>query len=131
MKRIAVFGDSSFALEAIGRLDKERFDVTLIDIDPNRAEQAAQLGYKTAAIDFRNDDELQTVGIGKDVDIVFCFFTQDCDNVFLTISARALDKNLKIIAIVENPESELKLCAAGADKIIDPYQICARKIHEL
>ena len=131
MKRIAVFGDNSFSLEAVSRLDLQRFDVTLVETDEGRAEQAVQLGCKTVGIDFRNDDELKAVGIGRDLDMLFCFYSQDCDNVFLTISARALDKNLQIIAIVENPESAQKLLAAGADKIIDPYQICARKIHEL
>ena len=131
MKRIAVFGDNSFSLEAVSRLDLQRFDVTLVETDESRAEQVVQLGCKTVAIDFRNDDELKAVGIGRDLDMLFCFYSQDCDNVFLTISARALDKNLQIIAIVENPESAQKLLAAGADKIIDPYQICARKIHEL
>ncbi|PKM11054.1 MAG: potassium transporter TrkA [Gammaproteobacteria bacterium HGW-Gammaproteobacteria-3] len=131
MQRIAVFGDNSFSLEAVSRLDLQRFDVLLVETDPARAEQASAQGYKTRAIDFRNDEALKSVGIGRDVTILFCFYSQDCDNVFLTISARALDKNLKIIAIVENPESAPKLLAAGADKIIDPYQICARKIHEL
>ncbi|MGR9115303.1 MAG: potassium channel family protein, partial [Gammaproteobacteria bacterium] len=131
MKRVAVFGDNSFSLEAVSRLDLQRFDVTLVETDEARAEQAVQLGCKTMAIDFRNDDELKSVGIGRDLDMLFCFYSQDCDNVFLTISARSLDKNLEIIAIVENPESAQKLLAAGADKIIDPYQICARKIHEL
>lgn len=131
MKRIAIFGDNSFSLEAVSRLDLERFDVTLVETDPVRAELAEQLGCKTVAIDFRSDDELKSVGIGRDLDMLFCFYSEDCDNVFLTISARALDKNLEIIAIVENPESAQKLLAAGADKIIDPYQICARKIHEL
>ena len=131
MKRVAVFGDNIFSLEAVSRLDLERFDVTLVEADPARAEQAVQLGCKTVAIDFRNDDELKSIGIGTGLDMLFCFYSQDCDNVFLTISARALDKNLEIITIVENPESAQKLMAAGANKIIDPYQICARKIHEL
>ena len=131
MKRIAVFGNNSLSLEAMSRLDLERYEVTLVETDESRAAQAAQQGYKTVAIDFRNDDELKSIGIGRDLDILFCFYSLDCDNVFLTISARALDKNLKIIAIVENPDSAQKLLAAGADKIIDPYQICARKIHEL
>jgi voltage-gated potassium channel len=51
--------------------------------------------------------------------------------VFLTLSARALDPDLNIIAIVYSPESAQKLRAAGANKIIDPYEICARKIHDL
>jgi voltage-gated potassium channel len=51
--------------------------------------------------------------------------------VFLTLSARALDKELNIISIVDSPESAEKLLAAGANKIIDPYEICGRKIHDM
>ena len=51
--------------------------------------------------------------------------------MFLTLSARAIDKNLDIIAIVGSAQSAEKLIAAGANKIIDPYQICGQKIHEL
>jgi voltage-gated potassium channel len=49
----------------------------------------------------------------------------------LTISARALDKKLTIIAIVDDPESAEKLLAAGANKIIDPYEICAKRTHNM
>lgn len=131
MKRIAIFGDNVFSLEAVLRLNPEFYDITLVDSDAERSEQAIQHGSQTAAVDFRDDDALKTIGIGRDLDMLFCFYTNDCDNVFLTISARTLDKKLKIISIVENPDSAQKLKAAGADKIIDPYQICARKIHEL
>ena len=79
----------------------------------------------------KNDEELKAIGIGSLIDVLFCFFTTDSDNVFLTISARALDKELVIIAIVDDPESAEKLLAAGANKIIDPYEICGRKTHEM
>ncbi|MDD5272565.1 MAG: NAD-binding protein, partial [Methylovulum sp.] len=82
-------------------------------------------------IDFRNDDDLQQIGIGGYIDVLFCFFPADYDNVFLTLSARALAKDLTIIAIVDDPESAEKLLAAGANKIIDPYEICGRKLHEI
>ena len=64
-------------------------------------------------------------------DILFCFYPRDSDNVFLTISARAIDKALTIVAIVDDPESAEKLLAAGANKIIDPYEICGRKTHDM
>jgi voltage-gated potassium channel len=51
--------------------------------------------------------------------------------VFLTFSARAIDKTLTIVAIVDDPESAEKLLAAGANKIIDPYEICGRKTHDM
>ncbi len=53
------------------------------------------------------------------------------DDYFLTISARALDPALTILAIVDDPESAEKLLAAGANKIIDPYEICGRKTYEM
>jgi voltage-gated potassium channel len=131
MKRIAVFGHSSMALQAMGRLNSEYYSIIFVGNDEAEALLVAEQGFETAMIDFRNDDALKAIGIGADVDILFCFFAKDSDNVFLTISARAIDKNLLIIAIVEDPESAGKLIAAGANKIIDPYEICGRKAHQM
>lgn len=119
------------SLEAMNRLPKN--DCSILFVAANEAEAAimAEKGFKTRIIDFRNDDDLLAIGIGTNVDIIFCFYPKDSDNVFLTISARAMDKSLTIIAIVDDSESEEKLLAAGANKIIDPYEICGRKVHEM
>ncbi|MFI3123597.1 MAG: NAD-binding protein [Methylococcales bacterium] len=131
MKRIVVFGYSVMSLEAMSRLPKD--DCSILFIAANEAEAASvsEKGFETQIIDFKNDDDLSLVGIGTNVDIIFCFYPTDSDNVFLTISARAMDKDLIIIAIVDDSESEGKLLAAGANKIIDPYEICGRKVHEM
>ena len=42
-----------------------------------------------------------------------------------------MDKELNIVTIVDSPESAEKLLAAGANKIIDPYEICGHKIHDM
>ena len=131
MKRIAVFGHSSMALQTMSRLNPEFYSMIFIGKDELDAALVAEQGFESTVIDFRNDDALKSIGIGADVDILFCFFPKDSDNVFLTISARSIDKNLTIIAIVEDPESAGKLIAAGADKIIDPYEICGRKTHQM
>ncbi|QPK62997.1 NAD-binding protein [Methylomonas sp. LL1] len=131
MKNIAVFGYNRLSFEAISRLDKALYQITVIDHDPAKAALARENGFETANIDFRSDDDLRQVGIGAHVDTLFCFFDTDSENVFLTLSARALDKKLNIIAIVDSPESAEKLLAAGANKIIDPYEICGRKIHDM
>lgn len=131
MKKVAVFGYNRLSFEAISRLDSEHHQVLVIDHNPTQLALAIENGFQTAHIDFRSDDDLKSIGIGQDVDILFCFFNDDFENVFLTLSARALDKDLMIIAIVDSPESAGKLLAAGANKIIDPYEICARKIHDI
>ncbi len=131
MKRIAVFGYSIMSLEAMSRLNQELYSIIFVGKDDAEAALVAEKGFETKVIDFRNDDALRSIGIGTDVCTVFCFYPRDFDNVFLTISARAIDKNINIIAIVDDPESAEKLLAAGANKIIDPYEICGRKTHEM
>ncbi|MFZ2168182.1 MAG: NAD-binding protein [Methylococcaceae bacterium] len=131
MKRIAIFGYSIMSLEVMNRLNKDQYSLVFIGKDEAEADLVATQGFESKFIDFRNDDALKSIGIGTDVDNLFCFFQRDSDNVFLTISARAIDKNLTIIAIVDDPESAEKLLAAGADKIIDPYEICGRKTHDM
>ena len=131
MKRIAVFGYSIMSLEVMSRLNEDQYSLIFIGKDKSEAALVAEKGFETKIIDFRNDDALKSIGIGADVDIIFCFYPRDSDNVFLTISARAIDKALTIVAIVDDPESAEKLLAAGANKIIDPYEICGRKTHDM
>ena len=131
MRRIAVFGYSVMSLEAMSRLNPEQCSIVFIGKDEAEAALVAEKGFEAKAIDFRNDDALRSIGIGADVDTIFCFYPRDFDNVFLTISARAIDKNITIVAIVDDPQSAEKLLAAGANKIIDPYEICGRKTHEM
>ena len=131
MKRIAVFGYSIMSLEVMNRLNEDQYNLVFIGKDESEAALVAEQGFEAKIIDFRNDEALKSIGIGADVDILFCFYPRDSDNVFLTISARAIDKELTIVAIVDDPESAEKLLAAGANKIIDPYEICGRKTHDM
>lgn len=131
MKKIAVFGDSRMALEAMSRIDSDSCSVVYGAQNEEDALFIAEKGFATSVTDFRDDGALHAIGIGVDVETLFCFFAADSDNVFLTISARALDKRLYIIAIIDAPDSAEKLLAAGANQIIDPYEICGRKTHEI
>lgn len=131
MKKIAVFGYSTLSLEVMRRLNPNQYQLIFAGKNPLEAERVAEEGFASTVINFRNDEELKALGIGVDVDILFCFYPKDSDNVFLTISARAMAKDLTIIAIVDEPESAEKLLAAGADKIIDPYEISGRKTYDM
>ena len=131
MKNIAVFGYNRLSLEAINRIDSETHQVLVFDHNPAHIELALEKGLTASLLDFRIDQDLKTIGIGSLINTLLCCFENDSENVFLTLSARALDKDLQIIAIIDNPDAAEKLLAAGANKIIDPYQICGRKIHDM
>lgn len=131
MAKIAIFGFNRLSFEVLKRLDHVLHDILVIEQDPSAAGQAIDKGLNVISIEFRNDDELKRVGIGRDIEYLFCFLMQESDNVFLTLSARALDSRLTIISAVEEPDCVDKLIAAGANKVIDPYQICGRKFCDL
>jgi voltage-gated potassium channel len=129
--RIAIFGCNALGLEVARRLSEAAHRFIVVDIDSGVLEQARDLGFATACIDYTDDDALCSIGIRADIGVIFCMLREDSENVFLTISARALDSRLKIISVCNEQDAAGKLTAAGADKVIDPYAITGSKIHEL
>ena len=130
-KLIAIFGYNSISFELINQLIEKQTHLLILDNDPEKIEQAEQKNLPIQLLDYRQDDDLIALGIGSKVATLFCFLENDSENVFLTLSARALDKQLKIISVVNHPDSAEKLLAAGANKIIDPYEICSHKVYQL
>lgn len=129
--KIVLFGCNSLGLDAARRLNSRKHSFVLVDNDETRVRGAAEQGYEAVLADYRDDEVLRSIGIGRDINAIFCFFPDDAENVFLTISARALAPGLKIVSVVDSPESADKLRAAGADKIIDPYEVSGRRIYEI
>ena len=75
MKKVVIFGYNQLAVEAGNRLDRQLYQLLLIESDEKLATHAIAKGFDTKLIDFRNDDELRAIGIGSVIDIIFCFFT--------------------------------------------------------
>jgi voltage-gated potassium channel len=130
-KLTAIFGYNSMTYELVSQLNEKENKLIILDTDPAKIEQALQKKLPARLMDYRQDEDLIALGIGSSIETLFCFLESDSGNVFLTLSARALDKNLKIISVVNQPESAEKLLAAGANKIIDPFEICSKKAYQL
>jgi len=129
--KIAIFGYNSMSFELVSQLSEKKNKLIILDADPIKIEQALQKELPSQLMDYRQDEDLIALGIGSSVETLFCFLESDSENVFLTLSARSLDKKLKIISVVNQPESAEKLLAAGANKIIDPFEICSKKAYQL
>ncbi|NOQ65228.1 MAG: TrkA family potassium uptake protein [Methyloprofundus sp.] len=130
---IAIFGYNSTSFELIAQLSEKQSPFIIVDNNPEHIEHAEQQNLPAKLLDYRHDEGLIELGIGSTISTLFCFLEHDSENVFLTLSARALDKQnqLQIISIVKRPGSAEKLLAAGANKIIDPYEICSNKVYQL
>ena len=129
--RFVLFGCNPLAVEVARRLAVSATPFVMVDSDTALVEAAHKEGLAARQIDYTDDDALLGVGIGSHIEGVFCLFTEDSENVFLAISARALDPQLRIVAVCQAPEAAPKLLAAGADKVVDPYEISGARVHEL
>jgi voltage-gated potassium channel len=129
--KIVIFGCGTAGVEVASRLQERSLGGLLVGNDEACLSRADGEGVATANIDYTQDDELRAIGIGTSVETIFALFEEDAKNVFLTISARAIDPDVKIVSLTQSYDSAQKLRAAGATKVIDPYEISGRKVIDL
>lgn len=126
-----IFGCGSMGQEVALQLAERGIDACLSSSDPAEVAAIRDKGFDAVTVDHTDDDKLREVGVGNWVERIFCLFSEEPQNLFLTLSARALDPQLKIICVSESATSGAKLRTAGADKVIDPYEISGHRVHEL
>lgn len=73
------------------------------------------------------DDILKRAGIDQAAGLVAAV-NSDADNVYITLTARQLRPDLFIIARAGEASAQQKLLRAGADRVILPYDIGARRM---
>lgn len=112
------------------QLAERGIETNLYSDNVDEVEMLLTKGMRTAVIDFKNDDKLRETGIGQWVKTIFCLFSEEHNNLFLTLSARAIDPNLKIVCVCKSAASGDRMMAAGATKVIDPYEISGHRMHE-
>lgn len=77
--------------------------------------------------DASDDDNLIRAGI-KNARGLISAVSSDADNLYIVLSARSLNPQLFILSRVSEEKSIKKLQGAGADQVISPYLIGARKM---
>lgn len=130
-KKILLFGCNPLVNEVAGQLSKGESDITIVSHDEDCVKRLDAKNITFKDVDYTDDEQLRSLGIGTDVSIIFSFFEEDAKNVYLIISAKDIDPNVLIITLSQSLDSSDKLRAAGADKVIDPYEISGRKIFNM
>ncbi len=77
--------------------------------------------------DATRDETLLAAGVERAKGLVAAL-SNDADNVMTVLSARELNPRLFIVARIVHAESESKLRRAGANRVINPYQIGGHRI---
>jgi voltage-gated potassium channel len=72
--------------------------------------------------DATEDDTLVSAGIERASALIAALGT-DTENLSLTLTARSLRSDLLVVARAAQPRSERKFVRAGADRVVNPYEI--------
>ena len=128
---IAIFGYYRSAVEVATYLKAREHRIIIIDDNKDNLDKARRAGFETAELDYRNDAELEKLSLGASIDTLFCLFPDDAENVFLTISARALAPDVRIFAVAHDSRSASNLRSAGADKVIETEAITGHRIWDI
>jgi voltage-gated potassium channel len=94
-------------------------EVVVVDINPDLV---AKVDGPAIAGDATDDEVLRAAGIERAATLIAALST-DADNLYITLSARALRPDLFIVARARLEAAEPKLAQAGANRVVNPQKI--------
>ena len=100
-------------------LEAKKFPFLILDNNAERVALAHTHGYQALQGDAGEESTLSEAHIERAV-VFATVLPNDMVNVFITLTARNMRPNLRIIARAEDPATEKKLKQAGANEIILP-----------
>ncbi len=118
------FGESGSKIAEI--LKKSGKDVVVVD---STYFPAMENHYHIIG-DATDDETLKAAGLKK-ASFLVAALPSDSDNIFLSITAKALNKGIKVIAKAKDNRSIKKMKLVGVDEIVYLFDITARRIANL
>jgi voltage-gated potassium channel len=104
--------------------------LVVIDINPSSIDAARAHGQLVVEGDATADATLRSAGVERARGLITTI-DSDANNVYVTLSARALNPSLFIVARANSDGADVKLAQAGADRVVSPYTRAGRQIAEL
>jgi voltage-gated potassium channel len=105
-------------------------EFVVIERGEARAIEVRGLGYLCIHGEATDEAVLVAAGVAR-ARVLATVLPDDAANVFITLSARSLNRGLHVIARGEAPSTESKLIHAGANQVVLPTHIGAERIAEL
>ena len=130
MRNIILFGYGRNGKSVAKYLDKKEF--LIVVYDENEKNEAENDGYLNVELydDKILDEDLIEIGI-KESKIAICMLEEDARNMFVALSIRNLNQNIKIIAKSNDREYAHRYKLAGVNQLINSYEITANRIESI
>jgi voltage-gated potassium channel len=111
-------------------LSSRPLKLVVIDKDPEKIERLHASGILYVTGEATDENTLIAAGIER-AKALIASLGADMDNVYVTLSARGINPNLFIMARSGDIGSGKKLLRAGANKVVSPYRIGARRMAQM
>ena len=109
---------------------EENIPYVVIEQNPANSGLLTERGLMFVEGDATRDEILIQAGIDRAKGLI-AVLANDADNLFLTLTARSLKKDLYILARSIEMASTTKLLRVGANKVINPYETAGHKMARL
>ncbi len=127
---VIICGNGRIGQNLSHRLARHQVPFVVIDPCVDSIAEAKLLEYLHIEGDATDEDILQAAGIERATTLVIAL-QNDADNVFLTLTARNMNPEIRILARGEHPRTEKKLVQAGANDVVLPAVIGAERMADM
>jgi voltage-gated potassium channel len=110
---------------AAAELDNEGMPYVVIDSDPRMEQRLVEDGVPHVIGDASSEPVLEEVGVTRARGMI-CAADSDATNVYITLTTRALNPGIWIVARASDPAATERLYRAGADRVMSPYVTSGR-----
>ena len=114
-----VCGAGRIGSGVIRDIERSGQDLVVIESDEGLADRMLSAGHLVLMGDATNDEVLKAAGIDRARGLVAAV-SSDPDNLYITLTARDLNKDLRIVARANEEFAVERLRKAGADKVVSP-----------
>ncbi|MBU1027241.1 MAG: potassium channel family protein, partial [Candidatus Margulisbacteria bacterium] len=102
----------------------------VVDVKKDTADELDPKGIPYIVGETTSNGKLEEAGVKRAKGLVACA-DSDMENVFVTLSGRAANRDIYIVARASGKDAEEKLKMAGANRVISPYFISGRRMAAL
>lgn len=120
---IIICGFGRVGQEVAQLFEKNKQAFIIIDKDWDKILVARQKQYLFIQDDASINSVLINAGINRGASAVLCTTGSDVANVYITLTSRYLNADINIISRANKQDSEKKLFQAGADNVIQPFEL--------
>jgi len=104
-----------------------KMSFVVVENNPVALQRALEVGHLVIEGDAASDEILREAGVER-ARTLLAASDSDSGNTYITLTAKALNPRVFVVARAAKRESEARALRAGADRVISPYAISGRRM---